>query len=307
MALIKCPECGKEISDKAPACIHCGYPLALELNKSNENTESTVQQISAVTSTANSDGLAQDKKYRLTLKTVGSNASAIRSAFEKIEKDYDTAIANLPYILQDEASADDSEKIIELFKAAGCKVIAEDSSEIEEALDSDLKYDLIIQEHASNRAFVANMLIGLRDFDFDTAFTFAGKDNYKILRKAKLSEVEKMADKLLYAGAKLQLIDENGVEHKIPSKWQSSTNDVPPISNYHNTSSNNYTQPHYSSDPKVAKCPKCGSTSIQVVKKGFGLGKAAAGALLIGPVGLLGGAIGSNKTVRVCLNCNHKW
>lgn len=27
MALIKCPECGKEISDKANACIHCGYPL----------------------------------------------------------------------------------------------------------------------------------------------------------------------------------------------------------------------------------------------------------------------------------------
>lgn len=27
MALIKCPECGKEVSDKANACIHCGYPL----------------------------------------------------------------------------------------------------------------------------------------------------------------------------------------------------------------------------------------------------------------------------------------
>lgn len=27
MGLIKCPECGKEISNKAPACIHCGYPL----------------------------------------------------------------------------------------------------------------------------------------------------------------------------------------------------------------------------------------------------------------------------------------
>lgn len=27
MALIKCPECGKEVSDKAPACIHCGCPL----------------------------------------------------------------------------------------------------------------------------------------------------------------------------------------------------------------------------------------------------------------------------------------
>lgn len=25
--LIKCPECGKEVSDRAPACIHCGCPL----------------------------------------------------------------------------------------------------------------------------------------------------------------------------------------------------------------------------------------------------------------------------------------
>ena len=28
MALIACPECGKEISNQAPACIHCGYPLS---------------------------------------------------------------------------------------------------------------------------------------------------------------------------------------------------------------------------------------------------------------------------------------
>ena len=27
MALIKCPECGKEISDKAEMCINCGFPL----------------------------------------------------------------------------------------------------------------------------------------------------------------------------------------------------------------------------------------------------------------------------------------
>ena len=28
MALIKCPECGREISDRAKACIHCGFPLS---------------------------------------------------------------------------------------------------------------------------------------------------------------------------------------------------------------------------------------------------------------------------------------
>ena len=27
MALIKCPECGKEISDRAAACPNCGYPI----------------------------------------------------------------------------------------------------------------------------------------------------------------------------------------------------------------------------------------------------------------------------------------
>lgn len=27
MALVNCPECGKEISDRSKACIHCGFPL----------------------------------------------------------------------------------------------------------------------------------------------------------------------------------------------------------------------------------------------------------------------------------------
>ena len=27
MALIRCPECGREISSHAPACPSCGYPL----------------------------------------------------------------------------------------------------------------------------------------------------------------------------------------------------------------------------------------------------------------------------------------
>lgn len=28
MALIQCPECGMDVSDKASSCIHCGYPLS---------------------------------------------------------------------------------------------------------------------------------------------------------------------------------------------------------------------------------------------------------------------------------------
>lgn len=55
------------------------------------------------------------------------------------------------------------------------------------------------------------------------------------------------------------------------------------------------------------KCPECGSNQITASKKGFGLGKAAAGGLLLGPVGLLGGAIGSGKVKITCLKCGHEW
>jgi hypothetical protein len=27
VALINCPECSKEISDKSEKCVHCGYPI----------------------------------------------------------------------------------------------------------------------------------------------------------------------------------------------------------------------------------------------------------------------------------------
>lgn len=36
MAMIKCAECGKDISDKAPACIHCGAPLTASASTTAE-------------------------------------------------------------------------------------------------------------------------------------------------------------------------------------------------------------------------------------------------------------------------------
>ncbi len=36
MALVKCPECDKEISDQASKCVHCGYQLKVMTQKTNE-------------------------------------------------------------------------------------------------------------------------------------------------------------------------------------------------------------------------------------------------------------------------------
>lgn len=40
MSIIKCPECNKEVSDQAEACIHCGYPL-----KKKEEQKPQIQYI----------------------------------------------------------------------------------------------------------------------------------------------------------------------------------------------------------------------------------------------------------------------
>lgn len=64
---------------------------------------------------------------------------------------------------------------------------------------------------------------------------------------------------------------------------------------------------NFSNPSGIPTCPKCGSQSVQLMKKGFGLGKAAAGVIAAGPVGALAGFIGSNSMERVCCNCGNKW
>lgn len=55
-----------------------------------------------------------------------------------------------------------------------------------------------------------------------------------------------------------------------------------------------------------ARCPMCGSSNwrkIDTQKKGFSVGKAAVGGILLGPVGLLGGALGKKKAFYACGGC----
>jgi hypothetical protein len=45
MALIKCPECNKQISDRVKACPHCGYPLVDEGSNAQEPLQVNVTSI----------------------------------------------------------------------------------------------------------------------------------------------------------------------------------------------------------------------------------------------------------------------
>lgn len=55
------------------------------------------------------------------------------------------------------------------------------------------------------------------------------------------------------------------------------------------------------------RCPKCSSTQITAEKKGYSSGKALAGALVTGGIGLLAGFHGSGNIKVICLKCGNSW
>ena len=56
-----------------------------------------------------------------------------------------------------------------------------------------------------------------------------------------------------------------------------------------------------------SQCPMCGEyikwKQVDSQKRGFSVGKAAVGGLMLGPVGLLGGALGKKHECWCCGNC----
>lgn len=59
--------------------------------------------------------------------------------------------------------------------------------------------------------------------------------------------------------------------------------------------------------PPPVTCRKCRSPQVTASSKGFSAGKAIGGALLVGPLGLLGGMHGRGKVLVTCLACGHQW
>ena len=82
MALIQCPECGKEISNRATACIHCGCPLSVSnggkliAKLKNENFFYLGKPFDVVGLYDNNDNLLASFKYGET-KTITINTDTI--------------------------------------------------------------------------------------------------------------------------------------------------------------------------------------------------------------------------------------
>jgi|SRR5690625_585511 len=66
-------------------------------------------------------------------------------------------------------------------------------------------------------------------------------------------------------------------------------------------------QPIRTETQSLPTCPQCNSSNIVANKKGYGAIKGLAGAVVVGPLGLLGGFHKSRSLRITCLNCSHSW
>ena len=80
MALIKCPECDKEISDKALQCIHCGYPI----NTTESKDIHTNPTLDINHSMALENNFSKDKKEHI--KEDLNNQEKKEALLKKLEK-----------------------------------------------------------------------------------------------------------------------------------------------------------------------------------------------------------------------------
>ncbi len=111
MALIKCPECGKEISDKAGACPHCGCPIGnttqpMQNNdgKSNKGSKKILIGVVAVVAIAGTGyyfGIAKPQQHLAEQKAVYEEAQDLID-----EGKYDKAIEKLNSIIDYDGAQD---------------------------------------------------------------------------------------------------------------------------------------------------------------------------------------------------------
>lgn len=100
MALIKCPECGKEISDQATSCPNCGYPINNTKKEMAENPQSNsddaeVQQMEVVSVANSSPELPKKKNTKRIILLIAAIACVCLVVFGFVRMQQGTAAKNL--------------------------------------------------------------------------------------------------------------------------------------------------------------------------------------------------------------------
>lgn len=75
MGLIKCPECGKEISDKSEICVNCGFPIKNYLKEKGERSD-YLQMENKEVDTVQKDSFMENNQYTVICELCGAENKA---------------------------------------------------------------------------------------------------------------------------------------------------------------------------------------------------------------------------------------
>lgn len=301
MALIKCPECGKEISDKANACIHCGYPINQISNTINipgnlptddKNTKTLKECIDKITNEVNE----RNKKYIEFKKEFIKNKrqGAWIAYFEEENGNYEDFIINS-----------------ETFKSISSILINNRVSSLHSTAFKGL-YNLIYNAYFGRP----------RSFDM-------GRNSFDCVKKTLEIIDFSLVDKMLLLDVPNKLMDIDFLNHTFNFSYvlYQVLLYVPPENNtnflqflYQTDKTKQVFNPNSKNtifdsvletltnhgivilpkiydlykvkDPNVLRCPKCGSTSITTMQRGYHA---------------FFGWLGSDQIFNVCQSCGCKF
>lgn len=160
MALIKCPECNQDVSDKADICIHCGYPLNMDFNNKITSNYYKIQLFNLKT---------HDIQLWAIKNTVDITRLAIPDARRLIENNYE------PIIIEG-LDNDDANRVKEMF--------AKYSIDAEIKPDRDSMQRTILSMSNDSRLRAGNYHIPKQD---DNDFIFCPKCRSKLIETVTVS------------------------------------------------------------------------------------------------------------------------
>lgn len=295
MAIIKCPECGEQVSDKADQCIHCGYPLTKikENNDYQRIVNQRQQQLfkNLTNTTCNINGNIVDFSKAVQAMKQWNKKESIQYILESIDNSgidicVDNKMTLLTHIIQQYS-------VPESYNAMTKEEYADDLDNMDGSI-------VICYLH-------------YHKYDFeDTARNLYFK---KKLTKQDFNYIKELS--ILTEEEKQQLISVLQLSNEVPLSFPESWDDVL----YHNgiKEAEKFFDQHYKKvhkkkkkknkqhsnnkpkqtiqQPNVPHCPTCGSTNIEKIS----MTRKAVGFLAVGFL-----SSSARNTYR-CKNCGYKW
>ena len=278
--LIKCPECQREISDKAKQCIHCGYPIGEICNveedaKQQNEDEKYIDLISNLEIKFEkfvSQPYSPNKKFEIFV-------SQHKGIFNEIEKS-----------LRNNCNSKSEDFVIKKFLDMIIKAADWTNwSSIKEVLEI-IDFSLLSDETMNYTTNVIYKAISTPDeFGFyeDILYSYP---IYQILVFGSEKNKQKLLQHLRKVHPGLTTSGYEGVmDVCVNMMGLNYIQDGYTISSQTNTQKQTITEKTASD---VIKCPKCGSTSIATINRGYSL---------------VWGFIGSGSARNVCQSCGYKF